>query len=82
MGNNEDIYYQDCPHFTVDRVDQWGEHGYLLHGDKVYFYEEDRKDQCSTTSSPMTIEDFLVYAEQRQISIPADFLEKLNKCRP
>ena len=79
MENFEDIYYLDCPHFTVGHVDQWGEHGYLLFGDKVYFYEVDRKDQCGTTRSPTTIKEFLAYAEKFQITIPADFLEKLTE---
>ena len=72
------INYLECPHFTVGHADQWGEHGYLLFEDKVYFYEEDRKEQCGTTCSPRTIEDFLAYAEARSIAIPDDFLEKLK----
>ena len=79
MENYEQIYYLDCPHFTVGRVDQWGESGYLLFEDKVYYYEEDRKDQCGTTNSPMTIRDFLTYAEKSQILIPDDFMEKLMR---
>jgi hypothetical protein len=80
MSENYDhIYYRDCPHFTVGQVDQWGEHGYLLYEDKVYFYEEDRKDQCGSTRSPLAINDFLAYAETQQISIPDDFLEKLRE---
>jgi hypothetical protein len=77
MENYEQIYYLNCPHFTVGRVDQWGESGYLLFEDNVYFYEEDRKDQCGSTTSPMSIKDFLMYAEKSQISIPAEFMEKL-----
>jgi hypothetical protein len=77
MKNYEQIFYLDCPHFTTGRVDQWGEHGYLLFESKVYFYEEDRKEQCGSTCSPMTIKDFLDYAENNQISIPNDFLQKL-----
>ena len=79
MKNYERIYYLDCPHFTVGRVDQWGESGYLLFENKVYCYEEDRKDQCGSTHSPMMIEDFLTYAEKSQISIPDDFMEKLTE---
>jgi hypothetical protein len=79
MENYEQIFYLDCPHFTVGRVDQWGEQGYLLFEDKVYSYEEDRKNQCGTTHSPMSIKDFLMYAEQLQISIPDDFMEKLTE---
>ena len=79
MENYEQIFYRDCPHFTVGRVDQWGEHGYLLFEDKVYSYEEDRKEQCGRTYSPTTIENFLAYAEQSQISIPDDFMEKLRE---
>lgn len=46
---------------------------------KVYSYEEDRKDQYGSTHSPMSIEDFLIYAEMNQISIPDQFLQKLHK---
>ena len=81
MEYSEDIYYRNCPHFTVGRVDQWGEHGYLLYEGRVYFYEEDRKEHCGLTRSPMTIEDFLSYAEQNQISVPADFMTKLAGAR-
>ena len=79
MENYEQIFYLDCPHFTVGRVDQWGEQGYLLFEDKVYSYEEDRKEQCGRTYSPTTVKDFLIYAEQSQISIPDDFMEKLRE---
>lgn len=77
MENYEEIYYLDCPHFTVGHVDQWGERGFLLFGDKVYAYEEDRKDPGGTTDSPMGIKDFLLYAEKHKISIPDDFRKKL-----
>ena len=77
MENYEDIYYRDCPHFTVGHVDQWGEHGYLLFEGKVYSYEEDRKEQCGRTYSPTTIKEFLALAERLRISIPEDFLKKL-----
>jgi hypothetical protein len=79
MENYEQIFYLDCPHFTIGHVDQWGESGFLLFEDKVYSYEEDRKNQCGTTHSPTTINDFLMYAEQQQISIPDDFLKKLTE---
>lgn len=79
MENYEEIFYLDCPHFTVGRVDQWGEQGYLLFKGKIYEYEENRKDQCGTTHSPMTISDFLMYAEKQQISIPEDFMQKLKE---
>ena len=79
MENYEDIFYLDCPHFTVGHVDQWSERGYLLSGGKVYFYEVDRKDQCSSTRSPMSIEEFLAYAEKFQITIPEDFLKMLTE---
>ncbi|HEV7643378.1 MAG TPA: hypothetical protein VGO50_05480 [Pyrinomonadaceae bacterium] len=79
MENYEQIFYLNCPHFTVGRVDQWGEQGYLLFEGKVYSYEEDRKDQCGRTYSPTTIKDFLMYAEQFQIPIPDDFMEKLRE---
>ena len=81
MDNYEHIYYRDCPHFTVGRVDQWGEHGYLLYEDKVYFYEEDRKNQCGSTRSPQLIEEFLRYAEEQRISIPDEFMNKLKEVR-
>jgi len=77
MENYEQISYLDCPHFTVGHVDQWGEHGYLLFEGKVYAYEEDRKDQCGRTHSPMTVNDFLDHAEKSQIAIPNDFMQKL-----
>lgn len=77
MENYEDIYYLNCPHFTVGHVDQWGEHGYLLFERKVYAYEEDRKDQTGRTYSPMTIRDFLRYADEYQITVPEDFINKL-----
>jgi hypothetical protein len=77
MENYEHIFYLDCPHFTVGHVDQWGEHGYLLFENEVYFYEEDRKEQCGSTRSPMTIKDFLGYAEKSQIAIPNDFMQTL-----
>lgn len=75
VENYEHIYYRDCPHFAVGRVDQWGEHGYLLFEGAVYAYEEDRKDQCGRTYSPMTVDEFLDYAEREQIVVPAEFLE-------
>ena len=78
MENYEHIIYFNCPHFTIGRVDQWGEHGYLLYEGNVYFYEEDRKDQCSSVRSPMTTEDFLTYAASQQIAIPGNFMEKLR----
>lgn len=77
MDNYEQIFYRDCPHFTIGRVDQWGEQGYLLYEEKVYSYEENRKDQCGTTHSPMTINDFLAFAEQQRIEIPEEFMAKL-----
>jgi hypothetical protein len=80
MENYEHIFYLDCPHFTVGHADQWGEQGYLLFEGNVYFYEEDRKDQCGSTSSPQTIEAFLIYANARQIEIPDEFLTKLKEC--
>jgi hypothetical protein len=78
MENFEHIWYLDCPHFTVGQVDQWGEHGYLLFENKVYSYEEDRKEQTGSTSSPQTIVEFLTYAESNQLTIPDDFMEKLK----
>jgi hypothetical protein len=79
MENYKEIYYLDCPHFTEGLVDQWGESGYLLFEDKVYYYEEDRKDQSGSVRLPRSIDDFLVYAENQRISIPDDFMEKLKE---
>ena len=76
--NYEHIFYLDHPHFTVGRVDQWGENGYLLFEGKVYAYEENRKDQCGRTYSPTSIEEFLSYAERDQIEIPEAFATKLK----
>lgn len=81
MENYDHIFYLNCPHFTIGHVDQWGEQGYLLFEDKVYWYEENRKDQCGSTQSPMSIADFLVYAERQQIPIPDDFLALLKEDR-
>ena len=78
MESYDHIFYLDCPHFTVGHVDQWGEQGYLLHEGKVYAYEEDRKNQCGQTYSPMSIDDFLAYAEDQRLTVPNDFLEKLK----
>ena len=79
MEDYPSIYYFNCPHFTVGRVDQWGEHGYLLFEEKVYFYEEDRKDQCGRTCYPMAVPNFLRFAEGEQISIPEDFMALLRE---
>ena len=78
MDNYEHIHHLKCPHFTVGRVDQWGESGYLLFEGQVYWYEEDRKEQCGTTTSPMSIEDFLRYAEQQEIAVPEEFIDSLK----
>jgi hypothetical protein len=77
MENYEQIFYLEHPHFTVGRVDQWGEQGYLLFEGKVYAYEEDRKDQCGRTHSPVAIREFLTFAEKHRIPVPEDFLKKL-----
>jgi hypothetical protein len=77
MENYENIFYLDCPHFTVGHVDQWGEHGYLLFDGKVYFYEVDRKDQCHTARSPVSIKEFLADAGTSGLMIPEAFLKKL-----
>ena len=77
MQNYENIHYLDCPHFTVGRADQWGERGYLLFENEVYSYEVDRKEQCGSTTSPMSIADFLVYAKEQSISIPEEFMNAL-----
>lgn len=79
MENYKHIHYLECPHFTVGRADQWGERGYLLFDGKVYSYEEDRKEQCGMTTSPVAIKDFLVYADKNQIAIPESFMEKLRE---
>jgi hypothetical protein len=79
VENYEEIFYLDCPHFTVGHVDQWGEHGYLLFEGKVYFYEVDRKNQCHTARSPVTAEEFLAYAEDNGLTITEDFLRKLTE---
>jgi hypothetical protein len=80
MENYEHIHYLNCPHFTVGRVDQWGEVGYLLFEGNVYFYDEDRKNQCGTTTSPQTIATFLIYAKEREIEIPEEFMKQLREC--
>lgn len=77
MENYEEIFYLDCPHFTLGQADQWGEQGYLLFEGKVYSYEEDRKEQTGRTHSPKTIKGFLAFAEKRRIHIPEAFLKKL-----
>lgn len=77
MENYDHIFYLDCPHFTVGHVDQWGESGYLFFEGKVYHYEEDRKDQCGSTNSPMSVSDFLAHAKWYGIQIPTDFLQLL-----
>lgn len=79
MENYENIHYLDCPHFVVGHVDQWGESGYLLYEGKVYWYEENRKDQCGSARSPVTVKEFLAFAEKTQLSIPEDFLRKLKE---
>jgi hypothetical protein len=79
MENYENIFYLDCPHFTVGRADQWGEQGYLLFEGRVFWYEVDRKDQCGETRSPMAIGDFLAYAAGLQIPVPDDFMAKLKE---
>jgi hypothetical protein len=78
MANFDQIWYLDCPHFTVGRVDQWGEHGYLLFENKVYSYDEDRKEQTGSTNSPQTIAEFLTFAKSNHLAIPGDFMEKLK----
>lgn len=79
MDNFEHIFYLNCPHFTVGQVDQWGEHGYLLFEGTVYFYEEDRKKQRGSTFSPMTVNEFLVFAEKSEIEVPDHFMAHLRE---
>lgn len=75
----ENIWYLDCPHFTVGRVDQWGESGYLLFEAHVYSYEEDRKDQCGRTYGKMTIPAFIAHADWEKTEIPDEFMQKLKE---
>lgn len=75
----EHIYYKNCPHFTVGRVDQWGEQGYLFYEGEVYSYSEDRKEQFNETYNRRAISDFLAYAKQQKIEIPDAFLKILAK---
>lgn len=72
------IYYGNCPHFTVGRVDQWGEHGYLFYEGFIYDYFEDRKSQYNETSHRREISDFLAYAKREKIDIPSKFLKVLE----
>jgi hypothetical protein len=74
----EHIYYKNCPHFTVGRVDQWGEQGYLFFEDHVYEYHEDRKDQWGETYNKRTINQFMSYAQKRELIIPDEFLNVLG----
>lgn len=76
--NYENIYYRNCPHFTVGRVDQWGENGYLFFEGEVYEYHEDRKGQYGETFHPRGIQDFIAYAKHEKIKIPSDFLKILG----
>lgn len=78
MDDYSHIFYLDCPHFAVGTVDQWGEHGYLLYEGHVYSYEEDRKEQCGRTYSPMSVAEFLDYTERSGIPIPDDFMGRLK----
>lgn len=75
----EHIYYKNCPHFTVGKVDQWGEHGYLFFEGQVYDYFEDRKSQYNETSAPREILDFLAYAKRNKIEVPSSFLKVLKE---
>jgi len=77
MENYEQIFYLDCPRFTVGHVDQWSERGYLLFGGKVYWYEIDRKEQCDSVRSPVSVEEFLDYAKKSELTVPESFLSAL-----
>lgn len=79
--NYDHIYYRNCPHFTVGRVDQWGERGYLLYEGMVYEYHEDRKCQYGETLNPRTKDDFLAYSNDNKIKIPAVFLDLLDELK-
>lgn len=72
------IHYSLCPHFTVGRVDQWGEQGYFYYESYVYGYSEDRKSQHTNTASPRTITAFISYAKANKVEIPATFLAVLK----
>lgn len=72
------IYYKNCPHFTVGRVDQWGEQGYLFFEGHVYEYNEDRKDQWGETYNQMSVQEFMTYAKRRKVNIPNEFLIKIR----
>ena len=73
------IYYKDCPHFTIGRVDQWGERGYLFYEGMVYDYMEDRKEQYNTVEHPRTVPEFIDFADYRGIEIPERFLEAIKQ---
>ncbi len=77
MKDNYDIYYRDCPHFTIGRVDQWGEQGYLFYEGMVYNYVEDRKDQWGRTYNQQSIGSFLDQAEREKLTIPEFFRKVL-----
>ena len=72
------IWYNNCPHFTVGRVDQWGEQGYLFFDGNVYQYYEDRKDQWGETYNQMSVKEFMSFAEKRGLTIPEEFLEVIG----
>lgn len=72
------IFYRNCPHFTVGRVDQWGEQGYLFYEGRVYEYYEDRKEQYGRTYNPKEVDEFLAYAEENSISIADSFQKVLD----
>lgn len=77
--NYSHIFYLNCPHFTVGRVDQWGEQGYLFYEGMVYQYSEDRKSQYGETYNPRTVSEFLQDAAEKKLEIPADFLRVINE---
>ena len=76
MKDSYDIYYDNCPHFTVGRVDQWGEQGYLFYEGMVYDYYEDRKEQSGKTYNKQSINSFLEDEERNKIEVP-DFFRKV-----
>ena len=73
------IHYINCPHFTVGHVDQWGEQGYLFYEGMVYEYDEDRKCQTGSTFNPRSVEDFINFAKENDITIPPAFLKVLEE---
>ena len=79
MADYSHLYYRDYPMFHVGRVDQWGEQGYFLCEETVYFFEEDRKCFSYRAERPKSKEEFLAFAKEKKIKIPKDFLTLLTE---